>query len=169
MMMRNFFLFFLILLPVFAICQISDSTEINLRKYKDLFEKGLIDKEEFDALKAKELNIVSVKIDLKKEITNENLIPKWNENRKAAIDNGFSSGALAFLGFGGIIGGYFLRKHEIQKGKEQIGSTSVFALGGTLMIGSVVTAIVAAKQWSRRNDPTKEELAEQVKVGESLK
>ncbi len=75
-----------------------------------MYEKGLIDKEEFDPLKAKELNIVSVKIDLKKESQKENFTPKWNENRKAAIDNGVSSGVIAILGFGGIISAYILRR-----------------------------------------------------------
>jgi phage pi2 protein 07 len=40
-----------------------------------LYEKGLIDKEEFDPLKAKELNIVSVKIDLKKESQKREFYP----------------------------------------------------------------------------------------------
>jgi hypothetical protein len=42
-------------------------------------------------------------------------------------------------------------------------------VGGTLLVGSVVNAIVAAKQWSKRNEPTKEEIAEQVKDAEKLK
>ena len=49
---------FLILLPFLGFSQKKDSTEIHLENFKKLYERSLISREEYDVLKAKELNIV---------------------------------------------------------------------------------------------------------------
>jgi len=54
----KFYILILILLPFTSFSQIKDSTELHLENFKKLYEKSLISKEEYDVLKAKELNII---------------------------------------------------------------------------------------------------------------
>lgn len=61
--MRNIFSVILILLSLTAHCQ-TDSTEIKLQHYKDMFMKGLITAPEYEQLKQKELGLAPMPVQI---------------------------------------------------------------------------------------------------------
>lgn len=58
--MRKTLLPFLLMISFCSVYSQTDSTEINLQKYKELHEQGLINDLEYDLLKKKELDITEV-------------------------------------------------------------------------------------------------------------
>ena len=161
--MKPFLTVLFILFSIGTIAQKVDSLEIRLTQYKTLLEKDLITKDEYNELKAKELGIKVVTVDLNAKEKNENLETAIN-NTKKSIKHKVGGGIiLTVFGVAGLIGGGVIFANELlykpnispsqvtntNVSSPHVGSAIVLTMGGVLSIPGIVSFISAAVEHSK--------------------
>ncbi len=153
--MKPYLIVLFILFNMVSIAQKIDSLEIRLTQFKTLLEKDLITKDEYHELKAKELGIKVIPVDLKANERNENsetAIKNSKQSVKRKVEGGI---VCTVLGVSALIGGGVLLANELG-GKptaenRYLPSAIVLSMGGILSISGLFSFISASVERSRQD------------------